>query len=189
SWGISDHLADGEGFSYAEIGVAKLFTELGYPGEYQNFGLADSRLYGDLHQIIAYCGYYIVMLSKAYSEADPASLHGIKVVNKNTLELSGSMNLGSIQAADLKLISSDYKGTCVGMVVRNGETEFFTWDTPSSAPISIGKVNVNMASMSDGGSNFQVSGDVKTKAWITAAGPRSSAGLHYRIQVIDGKLA
>src|SRR5690606_24193795 len=77
----------------------------------------------------------------------------------------------------------------VGMVVRNGETEFFTWDTPSSAPISIGKVNVNMASMSDGGSNFQVSGDVKTKAWITAAGPRSSAGLHYRIQVIDGKLA
>ena len=37
SWGISDQLADGEGFSYAEIGAKKNFAELGYPGEFNNF--------------------------------------------------------------------------------------------------------------------------------------------------------
>ena len=45
SWGVSDQLADGEGFSYAEIGAKKDFTQLGYPGEFNNFNLPDSKLY------------------------------------------------------------------------------------------------------------------------------------------------
>lgn len=189
SWGISDHLAEGEGFSYAEIGTAKIFTELGYPGEFQNYDFADTKLYGDLQLVPAYCGDYIIMLSRSYLEADATSPHAIKVLDKNTLTVSGTLNLGNIHPATLKLISSDYRGNCVGMVVVNGETEFFVWDTPSSLPTSLGKINVDMASLRDGGSNFQVAGDVTTKAWITAAAPRSSTGEHYRIQVVDSKLA
>lgn len=189
SWGISDHLADGEGFSYAEIGAYKFFPELGYPGEAGNFGFADPKLYGDLHMIPAYSGDYIVLLSRSYVEEDANSPHSVKVFEKTTLAPAGDLNLGDIKISDLKLITSDYRGNLVGLVTVNDETEFFTWANPTSAPISLGKVAVNMAPMADGGSNFQVAGDVNTEAWITAAAPRSSSGEHYRIKVNGGSLA
>ena len=188
TYGVSDHLKDGEGFSYAEIGTSKLFTELGYPGEYNNFGLADSKQYGDLHAIPAYCGDHIVLLSRAYIDAGNTQ-YGIKTFDKLTLAPSGSLNLGSITPANLKLLTSDYKGKMVGMVVSNNETEFFYWTNIGSAPISMGKVNVNMAPLTDGGSNFQVAGDLTKKAWITAAGPRTTKGEHYRLKVENSKVA
>lgn len=188
SWGISDQLADGEGFSYAEIGASKNFVELGYPGEFQNFGLADSKLFGDLIMYPAYCGDHIILLSRAYVTSNAASPYGIKVVDKQTLATTGTLNLGSINIADLKLISSDYKGNCVGMVVKNGNTEFFYWTKISDAPKSIGNVPVNMASTTDGSSNFQVSGDITKSAWITAMAPRGAKGDHYRVKVINGQV-
>lgn len=189
SWGISDHLAEGEGFSYAEIGASKFFPALGYPGEVENFGFADSKLYGDLHVIPAYSGDYIVLLSRAYIEDDPGSPHAVKVFDKSTLAPAGNLNLGPIQLVDLKLIASDYRGNMVGMVVVNNKTEFFVWSSPTDAPKSIGTIDVNMAPMSDGGANFQVAGDVSMDAWITAAAPRSNSGEHYRVKVTSGSLA
>ncbi|GHV23689.1 hypothetical protein FACS1894174_09740 [Bacteroidia bacterium] len=58
TWGISDKLPFGSGFSYAEIGTKKDFTQLGYPGEVNNFNLSDSKLYGDLQMYHAYCDAY-----------------------------------------------------------------------------------------------------------------------------------
>ncbi len=189
SWGVSDHLASGLGFSYAEIGVKKNFAQLGYPGEQGNFGFADSKLYGDLIMYPAYCGNYIVLLSRAYINADPTSPYGVKVVDRSTLNDAGTLNLGSISMADLKLITSDYKGRCVGAVVKNGETEFFYWAIPTDAPHSIGKIAIDMASTTDGSANFQVAGDITGNAWITALAPRGAKGQHYRVKVSGGQLA
>nr|WP_121273626.1 DUF5018 domain-containing protein [Pedobacter schmidteae] len=189
SWGVSDQLADGKGFSYAEIGPSKSFPELGYPGEAGNFGFADSKLYGDLNMYHGYCGNAIVLLSRAYIDADPASANAIKVVDKLTLKSSGNLNLGTILVKDLKMISSDYKGKLVGLVVKNGETEFYYWATPTDAPKLVGKIAVNMASTSDGSANFQVAGDITANAWITALAPRGAKGEHYRVKVTNGQLA
>ncbi|MBB4038036.1 hypothetical protein GGR21_003963 [Dysgonomonas hofstadii] len=189
SWGVSDQMAYGEGFSYAEIGTMKDFTQLGYPGELKNFNLADSKQYGDLQLYHAYCGDYIVMLSRAYVNADPTSPYCIKVVDKTSLNDAGSFNLGSISVADLRIITSDYKGNCVGAVTSNNETEFFYWTKPTDSPKSIGKASVNMTSTTDGSTNMQVAGDITENAWITAMAPRGSKGEHYRIKVTSGQLA
>jgi hypothetical protein len=189
TWGVSDKLPYGEGFSYAEIGAKKLFPELGYPGEQGNFNLPDSKEYGDLILYHAYCGDNIVLLSRAYINADPASPHGVKVVNKNTLADAGSLNMGSISQNNLKLITSDYKGNCVGAVVSGNETEIFYWTSTTSAPKSAGKIAVNMALSTDGSANFQVAGNITGNAWITALAPRDKKGTHYRIKVTGGKLA
>jgi hypothetical protein len=142
----------------------------------------------------AYCGDYIVLLARAYALDNPASPQVLKVVDKNTLASAGLLNLGSINVADLKMITSDYKGRCVGAVVTGSgtETEFFYWTTPTAAPVSIGSIGVNMASMtsdSDHSSNFQVAGDITGNAWITAAAPHVPTGDHYRIKVTGGQLA
>lgn len=189
SWDISDQLPDGEGFSYAEVGTKKYFDELGYPGEVRNFGFADSKMYGDLKMYHAYCGDYIVLLSRAYIEADPASHYGIKVVDKNTLNDAGKLNMGSISVSDLMMITSDYHGNLIGAVTKNNETEFFYWTSPTDAPKSAGKMNINMTSASDGSSNFQVAGDITGSAWVTAMAPRGSKGEHYRVKVTNGQLA
>lgn len=186
--GIADKLPEGSGFSYAEIGTSKFFPELGYPGEKGNYDLS-SEQYGDLEMYPAYCGNYIVLLSRIYINKGNLE-QGIKVVDKDNLSPAGTLNLGSIDAKDLKMISSDYKGHCVGCVVKEGNTEFVYWTTPTSAPVSVGKVNVNMAPFSgDPANNFQVAGDITTNAWITALAPRDSEGSHYRIKVSGGQLA
>jgi hypothetical protein len=180
-------MAYGEGFSYAEIGVRKDFTQLGYPGQLGNTGLPSIE-YGDLQMYHAYCGNNIVLLSRVYVNTDPTSPHCVKVVDKATLNPAGNLNLGSISVSNLRLITSDYKGRCVGMVVNGNETEFFYWTSTTNAPTSVGKVAVNMAPVTDGAANFQVSGDITGNAWITALAPRSQKGEHYRIKVTGGKL-
>lgn len=68
TWTISDKLPYGSGFSYAEIGAKKSFAELGYPGTVGNFNLP-SLQFGDLQMYHAYCGDYIVLLSRGYIAA------------------------------------------------------------------------------------------------------------------------
>ncbi|MDR0692295.1 MAG: DUF5018 domain-containing protein [Prevotellaceae bacterium] len=192
--GEANKLPYGAGFSHAQVGVQKTFDLLGYPGEQGNLSLPDGKLYGDLYMYHAYCGNYIVLLSRRYILDDgPSSPHGVKVVDKNTLAAAGiSLNLGSINVADLKMITSDYKGRCVGAVVTGSSTEFFYWTTPTATPVSVGTVAVNMApfnTLSDGSSNFQVAGDITGNAWITALASHVSTGNHYRIKVTGGRLA
>ncbi|GBU07343.1 hypothetical protein AwDysgo_06740 [Bacteroidales bacterium] len=189
SWDLSDKLSYGEGFSYAEIGSRKNFVELGYPGEFKNFNLPDSKLYGDLQMYHAYCGDHIVLLSQAYVATSASSPYALKVVDKNTLNEAGPLNLGSISIGNLKMISSDYKGRCVAAVINGNETEFFYWAKISDAPKSAGKIAINMASASDLSNNFQVAGDIAGNAWITALATRGPKGEHYRIKVTNGKLA
>ncbi|MDR2147206.1 MAG: DUF5018 domain-containing protein [Tannerella sp.] len=188
TWGISDQLPYGEGFTYAEIGTKKSFVELGYPGEVGNTGLASIE-YGDLLMYHAYCGDYIVLLSRAYINSNPASPHCVKVVDKITLNAAGSLNLGSINISNLKMITSDYKGRCVAAVTDGSQSEFFYWTTPADAPKSIGKISIDVAASTDGSANFQVAGDITANAWITALAPRSPQGEHYRIKVTGGQLA
>jgi hypothetical protein len=188
TWGISDPLPHGEGFTYAEVGAAKNFTQLGYPGELGNTTLPSIQ-YGDLLMYHAYCGDYIVLLSRVYITTDPMSPHCVKVVDKAALNDAGALNLGSIAVADLKMITSDYKGRCVGAVVTGGQTEFFYWTAPTAAPVSVGKIAVNMAESTDGSANFQVAGDIAGNAWITALAPRGPKGAHYRVKVTGGRLA
>jgi hypothetical protein len=195
TWGVSDRMPQGSGFSYAEIGAQKLFPELGYPGTQGDFGPTDSKLYGDLLMYHAYCGNYIVLLSRRYIEEDsPTSPYALKVVDKTTLADAGvSLNTGAINVANLKMITSDYKGRCVGAVVTGGSTEFFYWTTPTAAPVSVGSIGVNMAPYSvaatDGSSNFQVAGDITGNAWITALASHVPTGDHYRVKVTGGQLA
>lgn len=189
TWTVSDKMPYGSGFSYAEIGTKKSFVELGYPGEVNNFNLPDSKQYGDLQMYHAYCGNYIVLLSRGYIAVGNSEL-GIKVVDKTTLSAAGTLNLGSISLADLKMITSDYKGRCVGVVVTGNETEFFYWIKPTDVPVSVGKIGISMApSTSDLSNNFQVAGDITGNAWITALAPRDKDGTHYRIKVSGGRLA
>lgn len=188
SWDISDQLADGEGFSYAEIGTAKNFVELGYPGEFDNFNQTDPKHFGDLDAIPAYCGDHIVLLSRAYIDSDPLSPFAVRTFDKNTLEPSGPLDLNGIEPRDLKLITSDYKGHLVGMVVSKGITEFFYWTDIDTQPQSLGSLQTDLASATDGSANFQVAGDVLTKAWITASAPRNTNGEHYRLQVNGGQV-
>jgi hypothetical protein len=193
TWGNSDKMPYGDGFSYAEIGEKKTFVELGYPGTVGDFsGAIPSIEYGDLYMFHAYCGNYIVLLSRSYITADAASPHGIKVVDKTTLAPAGTLNLGAIPIANLKMITSDYKGRCVGLVTDGSATEFFYWTTPTVAPVRVGSVAVNMAPYTvatDIASTFQVAGDITGNAWITALAPRSATGDHYRIKVTGGQLA
>lgn len=189
SWGTSDHLPDGGGFSYAEVVNAKNFAELGYPGKYNDFDQSDAKLYGDLEMYPAYCGNYIVLLSRQYVKTTANSPYGIRVVDKTTLQPSGSFNLGSIALADLKMISSDYTGKCVGVVVKNGQTELYYWKSPTDAPTSVGQIAINLAPTVDGSSNMQVAGDIAGDAWITAMAPRGAKGAHYRIKVSNGVLS
>ena len=181
-------ISAGNGFSDAEIGKKKNFVELGYPGAV-GVVVEDSKLYGDLLMYHAYCGDYIVLLSRVYIAADPASPHCIKVVDKTTLNAGPALNLGSISISDIKMITSDYKGRCVAAIVKNDETEFFYWKNPTDAPKSIGKIGVKMAPFDDPSNNFQVAGDITGNAWITALAPRGTKGEHYRIKVTNGQLA
>ena len=188
TWGSTDPLPYGEGFGTVQSGAAKTFVELGYPGQVANYDIPSIE-YGDLLMYHAYCGDYIVLLSRVYIDANPNSPHCVKVVNKTTLENAGiSLNLGSIALANMRMITSDYMGRCVAAVVTNNETEFFYWTTPTNAPISIGKYALNMASTTDGSANFQVVGDIAGNAWITALAPRGARGDHYRIKVTNGRL-
>ncbi|MDR0729752.1 MAG: DUF5018 domain-containing protein [Prevotellaceae bacterium] len=193
TWGISDKMPAGAGFSYAEIGAAKTFPELGYPGTVGDYNIPSIE-YGDLYLFHAYCGNYIVLLSRSYIDVSPTSPHAIKVVDKTTLEPAAgvSLNLGSIAPANLKMITSDYKGRCVGAVTNGAGTEFFYWTTPTAAPVSIGSTTANMAlymAADDCASNFQVAGDITGNAWITAVASHNANGGHYRIKVTDGRLA
>jgi len=189
TWGVSDKMAYGDGFSYAEVGTAKLFPELGYPGTQGNFDLPAIQ-YGDLEMYHAYCGDNIVLLSRAYIRESTSSPHCIKVVNKLTLEPAGTLNTGSINIANLKMITSDYKGRCVGAVTSGTSSEVFYWESTTSAPVSIGTIGVNLAmSNSDLCNNFQVAGDIKGDAWITALAMRDKVGTHYRIKVTGGRMA
>ena len=191
--GIADPIPFGEGFGYCEKGISKTFPELGYPGIVGGLDWTlPSIEYGDMLVYHAYCGDYIVLISRVYVDADPASPHCVKVVDKTTLEPAGALNLGSINIANLKMLTSDYKGRCVGAVSNSSETEFFYWTTPTAAPVSVGKININMApapSDAPGLNNFQVAGDITGNAWITARAPSSANGEHYRVKVTNGQLA
>lgn len=195
SWGLSDKLADGEGFSYAEIGTSKEFPELGFPGEKNNFGL-DGKQYGDLWMYHAYCGDEIVLYSRRYALDDPTAGYNSIVVDKTTLAQTGTAwNLGSISVANLAMITSDYHGHLVAAVENdaNNAVEFFYWKKASDAPTSLGTVQgvtlpgfATTSAYSDVSANMQVVGDVTTSAWITALAPHSSDGKHYRIKVTSG---
>ena len=106
TWGVSDKLPYGAGFSYAEVGAHKIFTELGYPGELKGYNTGKSAVeYGDLQMYHAYCGNYIVLLSRAYIDIDVNSPYCIKVVDKMTLNDAGSLNIGCISLTNIKMIT------------------------------------------------------------------------------------
>jgi hypothetical protein len=216
--GLADPIPQGEGFGYTETGRSKIFTELGYPGVLGgNNWTTPSIEYGDLLVYHAYCGDYIVLISRMYIDLkvgdynNPAAsdypqfpdyldaafiasrkVHSVKVVDKTTLADAGTLNLGTISLPNLKMIASDYKGKMVAAVASGGETEFFYWTTPTAPPVSVGKINVNMApapANAEGLNNFQVAGDITGNAWITSRAPSSARGEHYRVKVTDGRLA
>lgn len=187
-YGPSDILPYGSGFSYAEVGTEKNFVQLGYPGQLNNWSLTEEQ-YGDLIMYLAYCGNDLVMLSRAYVKLDPASKYCLRAFNKTTLEDDGTLNLGSINMTNLQLITSDYHGHCVAMVVNGGNTSFYYWSKITDAPTLVGTIAVNMAPSSDGSNNFQVAGDITGNAWITSLAPRDAKGTHFRVQVESGKLA
>lgn len=191
--GRADPIPYGEGFGFTEKGQSKTFPELGYPGVVggENWTLPSIQ-YGDLLVYHAYCGDQIVLISREYIDTDPTSPHCVKVINKTTLEPSGNLNLGGITLANMKMITSDYKGHCVAAVTSGSETEFFYWTTPSAAPVSVGKIGINMApapANAQGCNNFQVAGDITGNAWITARAPSTARGEHYRVKVTGGRLA
>ena len=198
------------GFDNAEAGVYKTFPELGYPGYVGPVDGDPAIMYGDLLMYNAYCGDNIILFSRIYAnlkvgDYDDAnfienypdlndeewvssikSTCSVKVLDKNTLNDAGTLNLGSISLSDIKMLTSDYKGRCVAAVVNNGETEFFYWTNPTVSPISVGKININFAASAI--PNFQVAGDITDNAWITAFAPPSADGEHYRVKVSGGQL-
>jgi hypothetical protein len=116
-----------------------------------------------------YCGDYIVLVSLAYIAAgsDIEVLYpGISI--RRRWQNAGTLNVGSINISNIKMVTSDYKGHFVAAVVNGNSTEFFYWKKPSDAPTSVGTIGVNMAPASDSSNNFQVAGDITGSAWITA---------------------
>lgn len=196
--GLTDLLPYGEGATIGALQVEKQFPDLGYPGERANFGFADSRQYGDINGYISFCGHdYVVILGRQYTDPhfDDASLNvpnydlGLRVYNANDFSYVGKLELGSIQPAALKAISSDWNGLMAGVVVTaSGSSEIYTWDNPLSAPKLMGSVSENLGSASDGSNYIQISGDLKAQANITCGAVRGPEGEHYIIHLEGGQI-
>lgn len=196
--GLTDNLPYGEGATLGTIQLEKQFPELGYPGERGNFGYTDSRLYGDINGYISFCGHdYVVILGRQYTDPhfdDPSMSTvdldlGLRYYNASDLSYAGKLNIGSIEAKDIKAISSDWNGVMVGTVTTgSSSTDIYLWETPSSAPRLFGTVAENLGMAADGSNYIQISGDIKGQANIACGGQRGPEGNHFIIHVEGGQI-
>ncbi len=195
--GLTDLLPYGEGASVGSLQTDSEFPGLGYPGERGNFGYADSRLYGDLNGYISFCGHdYIVIMARQYTDPhfDDASMNipdydlGFRVYNALDFSYAGKLELGSIQPATLKAISSDWNGVMAGTVVNGSSTDIYVWDSPLAAPKLLGTVAQNLGNAADGSNYIQISGDLKGTANITCGAVRGPEGNHYMIHLEGGQI-
>ncbi len=194
---LTDFLPNGGGATLGMIVVDKTFAELGYPGEHNNFGFADSRQYGDLNGYVAFCGHdHIVLLARQYTDPhfDNPSMNvvnndlGLRYYKASDLSYEGILNTGDINIRMMRTITSDWNGTMVAAVVNGESTDLYFWDNPASAPTKFATVDKNLASSEDGCNYLQVCGDVKATANISAAAYRSNKGEHYIIHLEGGKV-
>lgn len=199
----SDVVPYGEGFTFGKMfNEDKLvypFTNLGYPGEKGNFNFSDSRLYGDLNGYIAFCGReHVVLVAQQYlnpvsdnNTMQPDLEYGIRVYKFDDLSYAGKLNYGPVAERNIRTITSDWAGNMVAAVndgKADTKTDIYYWETPTSAPVHVGTVNVNLAMCTDGSNYLQVAGNIKEKANIAAAAMRGVNGDHTIVHVENGAI-
>jgi len=192
----TDHMPYGEGATLGKTVAEKLFTDLGYPGEANNWGFTDSRLYGDLNGYVSFCGHdHVVLLARQYSDPhfdsgpqDPDFDLGFRVYNASDLSYACQLNCGNLDRQMIRAISSDWNGVMVATVVsRDGKSsELYYWERPTDTPKLLYKADVNLASSGDGSNYIHISGDIKGQANITCGGVRGASGDHYLIHLEGG---
>lgn len=195
TYGPTDAVPFGQGFTYASQTEVVKFPDLGFPGQADNFSQSDPRLYGDVNGYIAFCGHdHVVLVARQYSNpigAYTADLsQALKVYNYPSLTPAGDLNLGSIKKQDLAVVTSDWNGVMVGIVTPAGATEsdIYYWTSPSAAPVLVKHLSYNATLATDGSAYIQVAGDIKGDANITCAARRSAAGEHHHIRLEGGNV-
>lgn len=199
---LTDFIPDGGGCSLSMNQYNKLFTELGYPGEYKvTEGVADSRLYGDLNGYIAFCGTeHFVIVGRQYSdphfdltgslasENDKPNFDlGIRVFNIADGSDAGiKLNTGDIELRKFRAITSDWHGVMVGSVANGSGSDIYYWKKPTDAPTLVAHLAENVCMAEDGSNYIQVSGDITGKANIAAGAQRGKDGSHYYYHLEGG---
>lgn len=196
TYGPTDFLPYGEGFTLGAKQMDVLFPDLGYPGTpFTAAGVTDSRRYGDLNGYVAYCGHdHIVLLARQYSDprfdsSTPAPDFdlGIKVFKADDLTPDGVLNTGGINRQNIRAITSDWVGNMVAVVYTGGaSSDIYYWTKPTDAPVLLTSASVCLAPAVDGSNYVQVAGDVTAKANISCPGQRGLNGDHYMIHVEGG---
>lgn len=197
--GLTDIVEFGMGFTRGIKQNEVFFPDLGYPGEKDNFGFTDSRLYGDLNGYVAFCGKkHVVLLAGQYSnpQLGDASLNvpneqlALKVFNLADLSQAGNLNMGSVDFRTVRAITSDWNGVLVAAVVTNAGAgaEFYYWTAPTDAPKLLASTSASVCAVADGSNYIQVAGDVFGEVNITCNGTRNTEGEHYMIHIENGNV-
>lgn len=197
TYGPTDILPFGDGATLGQKVNEKLFTDLGYPGEFQNYNLADSRLYGDLNGYVAYCGHdHVVLLARQYGDPhfdNPAMATqdlslAARVYSAADFSFVGNLNVGSLDFKNIRAITSDWNGVLCASVAKGNGSEVYKWTSYSSEPVLVASLEDNICSAADGSNYLQVSGDINGTANIAGAAPRSTKGEHYMIHLENGQV-
>lgn len=194
--GLTDFIAYGGGVSLGAEQLEKKFTELGYPGEFENWSPADSRLYGDLNAYVAFCSPdYVVILGRQYSdpqfsslEASPDFKLGLRIFDAETMnEAAVSLNTGSINIQNIRAISSDSKAHLVAGVYESATSgSIYYWTEPTAQPVKLATIDQAIFPSVDGSNYIQVSGDITGKCNIFANMQRNTDGTHYYMHCEGG---
>lgn len=195
TYGVSDVVPYGEGYTLGQRMIFKDFSELGYPGQLFVEQDYDTRLHGDLNGYVAFCGHkHLILFARQYSdphmdfpELDIATPQlAFRIYNRDDLSYAGNLNLGTIASTDVRAMTSDSKGTLLASVSDGANSEIYYWDNWTDAPKLLLRLDNNICSAIDGSNYLQAMGDIHSTANISAPAPRDSEGKHYMIHIENG---
>lgn len=193
----------GEPFSTADVVAAKNIKALGWTNNYvyswdaNAYELApgqpvDINL-GDIMGSPAFCGLdHIVVFARAYALSGQPD-KAFKVFDPATLNAKGSLNLGSINPADVVAVASDWHGNMIAAVGRKvtGKSDLYVWTSPENAPVLIGTTHTSVEvseNNENAASYINVAGDLTGNAVIAFGAPADADGTHYKYNVYGGQL-
>ncbi len=200
--GLTDIVEYGDGFTRGATSSPSeftSFTNLGYPGELNNFNLGDSRQYGDLNGYVAFCGHdHFVILAGQYTYpkfdnaalAVPDETLALKVFKYSDFSPVGNLNTGSVPYTSFRAVTSDINGVLVaGVALDGGGADFYYWKSYTDAPTKLAHFSETMFANRDGADYLQVTGDIFGACNICTNATRGPEGLHYMIHMENGAVS
>lgn len=201
TWGPSDPLPVGEGYSFSRLLAEKLYNDLGYPGA-PLMGENGDIPNGDILLFPAFCGDRIVGFSRVYAWGNTNGRHipanpdlAFKVWDVNTLEeVNEKLNLGSLKPNQIVNITNDWVGHLVAATggMNGAQGDIYYWTSLSDAPHHVGTLASPVYTHSghevDASMFIQVAGDITGDAVITYMPEKTTEGEHKVVTVRGGAL-